>query len=93
MVGVTRLELATPSTPCWYASQLRYTPNEVLISKKGLAKIKIKSTIHFTQFRYFRQTISINNFLKKIKLRIVVFISFVSLGSPCYKYSDYCSPV
>lgn len=26
-VGVARFELTTTSTPCWYATGLRYTPN------------------------------------------------------------------
>lgn len=32
-VGVIRLELTTPCTPCKYASQLRHTPKEVQIYK------------------------------------------------------------
>ncbi len=30
-VGTTRFELATPSTPCWYATGLRYVPNSYKI--------------------------------------------------------------
>ena len=38
-VGTTRFELATPSTPCWYATGLRYVPNYKLLSWDSKSKV------------------------------------------------------
>ena len=64
-VGVKRLELSTPCTPCKCASQLRHTPNFLTAFfeqsiQRSLAEIGCKST---TFFRYGQNFFCINCFV------------------------------
>ena len=56
-VGVRRLELPTPCTPCKYASQLRHTP--FIFEAAKVLKIPFSATLFkkklFFAKRFFRQ--------------------------------------
>ena len=62
-VGVRRLELPTPCTPCKYASQLRHTPfffEAAKVQKFPFAILLFQKNLFFTK-RCFRKPFPIQN--------------------------------